>query len=126
MSTAIATKDDVHDVIAQNKEQIAAFGVRRLGLFGSFLHEQQADDSDVDLLVEFQPRKKTFDNFMGLAGFLETLLGRKVELVTSESLSPYIGPRILAEVEYVSISNCDQIAPTPRGGPADSQRTETG
>ncbi len=55
------------------------------------------------MLVEFAPGRKTFDNFMQLAFYLEELFGRKVELLTPESLSPYLGPRILREVEYVSL-----------------------
>ena len=104
MSTAVSRKDDVLETIARNRATIAQFGVQRLGLFGSFVREEQSDESDLDLIIEFQPEKKSFDNFMGLGDFLEGLFGRKVELVTMESLSPYIGPRILAEVEYVSIS----------------------
>ena len=61
-------------------------------------------ESDVDLLVEFEPNKKTFTNFSNLVFFLEDLLGQRVEIVTVESLSPYIGPYILREVEYVTIS----------------------
>jgi hypothetical protein len=74
-----------------------------LGLFGSFRRDQQHGDSDVDLLVEFEPGAKTFDRYMDLAQLLEDLLGRRVELVTPEALSPYIGPHILQEVEYVSL-----------------------
>jgi len=48
----------------------------------------------------FESGKKSFDNFMNLAFFLEDLLERKVDLITTESLSPYIGPKILREVEY--------------------------
>jgi predicted nucleotidyltransferase len=59
--------------------------------------------SDVDLLVEFIPEKKSFDNFMELSFFLEGLLGRKVELVTPQSLSKHIGPHILNEVVNVSL-----------------------
>lgn len=44
-------------------------------------------------------RIRAFDSFRGLAFFLEDLLGRRVELVTPESLSPYIGPHILEEAE---------------------------
>jgi uncharacterized protein len=51
------------------------------------------------------PGEKTFDNFINLAFFLEDILGRKVDLITKESLSPYIGPRILQEVEYVSLNS---------------------
>ncbi len=72
------------------------FGVRRIGIFGSFAREEQKENSDVDVLVEFE--KPTFDNFMNLAFFLEDLFRRKVDLVTQNSLSPYIGPRVKEEV----------------------------
>ena len=60
--------------------------------------------SDVDILVEFMPDQHTFDNFMEVAFFLEDFLGRKVEVVTPEALSPFIGPHILREVERVPIA----------------------
>jgi predicted nucleotidyltransferase len=84
------------------RDRIKALGVKRLGLFGSFVRMQQDRDSDIDVLVEFEPSQKTFDNFIHLAFFLEELFGRRVELVTPEALSPYIGPHIMQEVEYVA------------------------
>ena len=54
--------------------------------------------------VEFAPDKHTFDNFMELSFLLEYMLGRKVDIVTPEALSPYIGPHILKEVERVAIA----------------------
>lgn len=77
--------------------------MKRLGLFGSFKRDTPTVDSDIDFLVEFEVGQKTFDNFIQLAFLLEDLLQRRVELVTQESLSPYIGPRILAEIEYASL-----------------------
>lgn len=74
-------------------------GVQRLALFGSVLRGNATAESDVDLLVEFSPGMKTFDNFMDLADLLESTLGRPVNLVTAESLSPFIGPRIQEEAE---------------------------
>ncbi len=53
------------------------------------------------MLVEFEPAYKTFDNFMQLSFLLEDVLNRPVELVTPESLSPYLRPHIVAEVEDV-------------------------
>ncbi len=99
----VQTKERVLSLIHQQQNQIRAFGVRRLGLFGSFVRGQQDADSDVDVLVEFEPDCKTFDAFINLAFFLEELFERDVELVTLESLSPYIGPHILNEVEYVEL-----------------------
>lgn len=83
--------------------EIKAYGVKSLGLFGSFVRNTPTEKSDIDLLVDFEPGKKTFDNFMDLSFFLENLFGRKVELVTPQSLSKYIGPHILKEVENVGI-----------------------
>ena len=103
METLVQTKQDILNVIFENQSRIRALGVKRLGLFGSFLHGQQTADSDVDLLVEFEPDQKTFDNFMKLTFLLETLLQRRVELVTKEALSPYIGPHILQEVQYAAL-----------------------
>jgi predicted nucleotidyltransferase len=98
------TKQDVLAVLSKNRSRIKALGVKRLGLFGSFVHDQQKSESDVDLLVEFEQGQKTFDNFIELAFLLEDLLQRRVELLTRESLSPHIGPHILAEIEYASIA----------------------
>lgn len=76
-------------------------GVQRLALFGSVLRDEASDDSDVDLLIEFAPGAKSFAAFMSAADLLESSLGRPVELVTPESLSKFIGPKILAEAEDV-------------------------
>jgi len=100
----VQTKDELITVLTENRDRIRALGVRRLGLFGSFARGEQRADSDVDVLVEFEPGQKTFDRFIGLSFCLEDLLGRAVELVTPESLSPHIGPHILREVEYVSVA----------------------
>jgi len=99
---AVQAKEHILALLREHQAQIRAFGVKRLGLFGSFVRGQQAVDSDVDLLVEFTPGDKTFDNFSRLASFLEALFGRRVELITPESLSPHLGPHILSEIEYVT------------------------
>jgi len=101
---AVEKKEEVLNIIGNHQKEIRDLGVRRYGLFGSFARGQTTEQSDIDILVEFEPGQKTFDNFMELAFFLEDLLGREVDLVTAESLSPHIGPRILKEVEYASIS----------------------
>ena len=99
--TTVATKMDVVDRLSDVEDRLRSLGVKRLGLFGSFVREEQVPASDVDVLVEFQPGKKSFDNFMRIAFLLEEVLERPVELVTTEALSPHLGPRILEEVEDV-------------------------
>jgi len=102
MDTSVQSKERVLSLIEEYRNRIKALGVKRLGLFGSFVRGEQRTESDIDLLVEFEPDKKTFDNFMQLSFFLEDLLKRRVELVTPESLSPYLRPSIMKEVEYVA------------------------
>ena len=76
-------------------------GVQRLALFGSVLHGQANTNSDVDLLVTFMPGKKSYANFVALSELLEARFDCRVELVTTEALSPFLGPRILAEAHEV-------------------------
>ena len=103
-NTAVQSKQAILNVLHANQARIRALGVRRLGLFGSFARGQQTTESDIDLLVEFEPGQKTFDHFMELSFLLEDLLQRRVELVTPEALSPHIGPHILSEVEYAPLA----------------------
>lgn len=97
------TKQDFFSAIEQNKVLLSSLGVRQIGLFGSFVRGEAKPKSDVDVLVEFEKGQKTFDNFMRLNLLLEELLQRDVELLTRESLSPYIGPHILKEIEYAAL-----------------------
>ncbi|MEL7038080.1 MAG: nucleotidyltransferase family protein [Cyanobacteria bacterium J06592_8] len=101
---SVQTKTQVLSLLENNQQNLQRFGVNRCGLFGSFVRDTAIHaESDVDILVVFEPNQKTFDNFMHLCFFLEDLFGRSVDLITIESLSPYIGSHILDEVEYVSI-----------------------
>ncbi len=102
MGGPVQTKERVLSLIVQHQDRIKALGVKRLGLFGSFVRGEQDAASDIDLLVDFEQGRKTFDSFIQLSFFLEDLLGRQAEWSTTESLSPHNGPRILDEVEYVT------------------------
>jgi predicted nucleotidyltransferase len=104
MNNKADTKEFIFQRLKDEREKLAFFGVKNIGLFGSFVRGSQTSLSDIDILVEFMPEKHTFDNFMEVAFLLEELLGRKVELVTTEALSPHIGPHILREVERVPIA----------------------
>jgi predicted nucleotidyltransferase len=86
------------------KERIAEFcrrnHVRRLALFGSVLRDDFRADSDVDVLVEFQPGTRV--GLLRLAGMeieLSEILGRKVDLSTPGFLSQYFRDKVLAEAE---------------------------
>jgi uncharacterized protein len=104
MSTPALSKAEVVERLRNVSGRLTSLGVRSIGLFGSFVTGQPTPASDVDILVELDPGRRTFDGFMDLSFFLEELLGRRVELVTLESLSPHIGPHILREVEHVPLA----------------------
>lgn len=104
MRTPVSTKEEIIQRLRAAHAKLQALGVTTLGLFGSFAAGSPTADSDVDVLVEFAPGKHTFDNFMDVVFLLEEVLGRHVEVVTREALSPYIGPHILREVEYVTLA----------------------
>jgi len=77
-----------------------AFGVKRIGVFGSCAHAAAGPDSDVDILVEFD--QPTFDHYMDLKFHLERVYGRRVDLVTPLALKPRIKSQILREVQYAA------------------------
>jgi predicted nucleotidyltransferase len=99
--TPVQNRQQAADRLAACADEVRALGVMRLALFGSVLRGQATPESDVDLLVHFAPGAKTYSHFLALSELLESRLGRAVELVTPEALSPFIGPRIVAEAQDV-------------------------
>ena len=96
------SKNAILSVMRTHKHQFASFGVNKIGLFGSYVRNEQQPQSDIDILVDFEPEKETFDNLMNLHNYLEELfINEKIEVVTVNGLSPYIGKYILKEVNYV-------------------------
>jgi len=76
------------------------FGVRKIGIFGSVIRCEATSSSDIDILVDFEEGKATFRNFMDLIVFLEDLFGRRVDLVTTGGMDPYIRSFIEKEVVW--------------------------
>ncbi len=87
------------------KDRIEAFcrrhGIRRLALFGSILRDDFRPNSDVDMLVEFEPGATPGFGFIGLQEELSRMLGRKVDLNTPDCLSKYFRHEILHEAEVL-------------------------
>ena len=104
MQKPVKTKSELIERILAGQERIRLYGVQRLGIFGSFVRDEAKESSDVDFFVEFNPAKKTFKNFMRLADVLEEITGRKIEIVTPQSLNKFIGKYIIQEVEYVPLA----------------------
>jgi len=76
------------------------YGVKRLGLFGSYSRDEATEESDIDILVAFE-RPIGFFDFIGLEEYLKEKLGAEVELVTEDALKPIIKPRVTRETVYV-------------------------
>lgn len=99
------SKQTILQFIRRNREHIKSFGVARIGLFGSFVRDEQRPDSDIDLLVDYHTGQASFKNLMHLAFFFEDSFQRKIELVTPTSLSNRLKQYIAREVEYVTLTD---------------------
>ena len=98
----MTTKENILSILKAHKFELSKFGVSEIGLFGSYLHNEQSAKSDIDLLIDFEPEKENFDNYMTVYNILEKLFkNEKIEIVTKNGLSKYIGPKILSSVLYV-------------------------
>ena len=98
----MTTKENILATLKTNKAELSKFGVTNVGLFGSYLRNEQTFKSDIDLLIDFEPGKENFDNYMAVYDIFESLFkNQKVEVVTKNGLSKYIGPKILKDVMYV-------------------------
>lgn len=97
-------KKIIYSELQKHKAALEQFGVKQIGLFGSFVRDEGTDKSDIDFLVDFEKEKKTLTNLVDLGDYLERIFGTKVDIVTPQGLSPYIGPHILKEVQYAPIT----------------------
>jgi predicted nucleotidyltransferase len=94
------TREDILRVLREELPSLHdVYGVKRIGLFGSFARGEQNVESDIDLLVQFE-RPIGFFKFIALEDHLSEKIGRKVELVTEEALKPIVKPSIMKEVVY--------------------------
>jgi len=95
--------DEIGKILKEHREELTErFGVREIGIFGSYVRSEQKRSSDIDILVEFYPgAEMDLIKFVELEAYLSDLLGMKVDLVMKSALKPRIGKRILKEVVYL-------------------------
>ncbi len=95
------TKEEIFKVLKNELPHLRErYGIRKIGLFGSYSRGEQNMESDVDLLVQFE-RPIGFFNFIAIENYLSERIGVKVELVTEDALKPLLKPYIIEEVVYV-------------------------
>jgi len=98
-------KNDIHSLIEGRKQELKQYGLRRIGIYGSYVRNEAIATSDIDLILDFDETKKTYRNFIGSTFLLEKLLGHTVDAVTPQGLSPYIKPYIDHDATYVQIAD---------------------
>jgi uncharacterized protein len=103
---AMTTQQNIFERIQKCMPELSKFGVQDVGLFGSYVRNEQSPSSDIDILVDFKPTNENFDNYMAVYDLFERLFkNEKINLVTRNGLSRHIGPQILMEVLYVKRSD---------------------
>lgn len=76
----VLKKEDIIAALNIHKDVLLKYKVKRIGIFGSFVRDEQKEKSDIDFFVEFE--EPSIQNFMGLSYFLENLFGKRVEILT--------------------------------------------
>lgn len=76
------------------------YGVKRIGLFGSYSREEQRESSDIDVIVEFIDTHLSFDNYMDLKFNLEDRFQKPIDLVILDDIKPALKPSILRSARY--------------------------
>ncbi|MDP2662527.1 MAG: DUF86 domain-containing protein [Dehalococcoidia bacterium] len=115
---AIPPLEDIMDALrARLPELRDCYGIKSLGVFGSYVRGHQRRGSDLDILIGFaDDAHPNLLDFLRLQEELSCFLGVKVDLVESVALKPYIGKRILQEVIYLSENETVHSTPSPEGG----------
>jgi len=110
MATAshnVLSKVQIIRILKAHQKDLLKFKVRKIGLFGSYVRGRQKKRSDIDLLVDFDLSAFGVnftgyaDNYYDLSVFLKIILGKPVDILTSDMISPYVKPYILREIEYI-------------------------
>ncbi|HOJ96402.1 MAG TPA: nucleotidyltransferase family protein [Methanospirillum sp.] len=100
--TDLTKRDVILSILKRESHNLKdRFGVLKVGLFGSVVRDEAGERSDIDLLIEFDPEWVTYKKYLDLELYLQSLFPRKVEIVTTDGVSPYILPYISQEVIWV-------------------------
>ncbi|OFX19016.1 MAG: hypothetical protein A2033_15115 [Bacteroidetes bacterium GWA2_31_9] len=95
------SKPEILNKLKSCKTELLKFGVTKIGLFGSMKRGDSNVKSDIDILIDFDSENETYDNYINTCFFLESLFkNTKLDIVSVNGLSPFIGLYIIKEVEY--------------------------
>lgn len=98
----ISSRQEIVAYLKNNKKFFyEKFGVTRMGIFGSFVRDEQTRSSDVDMVVEIEKDRKNIHSFLQLKRFLEKELARTIDLGFEHSLKPIVREKIKEQIIYV-------------------------
>jgi len=98
----ISSIEQVVSYLRNNKKFFyERFGVTRMGIFGSFVRDEQTRSSDIDIVVEIEKSRKNIHSFLQLRRFLEKELAKKIDLGFEHSLKPVVREKIKGQIIYV-------------------------
>lgn len=92
-------KQEIKNLVYQHKELIKKYNIKKIGLFGSYVRNQQNKSSDIDFLVEFKPAISLLKH-VKLQNDLADIFKKKVEVVSAKAVKARLKPHIMKEVEW--------------------------
>ena len=92
--------EDIIEFFKNSKHELEKYGVRKIGLFGSYAKSQENENSDIDVLIEFEEGNKTFDNYMDFKFYLEDRFNKEVDLVIENNIKEDLKNAILRSARY--------------------------
>lgn len=95
----------VKQTLEDQKSTIQQFGIKNIGVYGSIARNEQTELSDIDLLLDFIPGKKTYKNYSSSIDFLRSLFSRPVDATTPQAIPQRLMPYIQKDITYVKISD---------------------
>ena len=105
MKRETLTREAIIKKLKEHEEILKKYGVKRIGLFGSYIRGEQKKDSDIDLVIEFDREKfgkdfkGLFDVFMEVSSYIEKLFNRRVDILTPDSIRTIRIKEVAEEIE---------------------------
>ncbi|MBF0467098.1 MAG: nucleotidyltransferase family protein [Nitrospirae bacterium] len=94
--------EEVVDILKEHRSILVdKYGIVEIGVFGSYVRNEQKHGSDIDIVVQLKRETKTLDNFIGLKSYLQKKLRAKVDIVLRDGLKETLKKYILQEAVYV-------------------------
>ncbi|MBZ4684196.1 MAG: polymerase beta domain protein region [Fusobacteriales bacterium] len=96
------TEKDIIEILKSHEKEIKRFGVKKIGIFGSYVKQNYNENSDIDILVDFENVSRISKSYFGLKFYLEDLLGKEIDLCREKDIKKELKEEILRSVKYVS------------------------